>query len=206
MQQRHTQQKHDIRPIKDLIPHSLKKAHPAQTQQHADPFQAHLESTLNHNYNRAVQPQHNTLPQKGQMQEDFSPKQTRRIETSDFFSFGPFFKKTSLAWGAFGFLMGVAFWHFIGFWDLVDKALFQEAELKKTTQLTKPSKYIADKPIVKIQQTLQTSERATNHDHVACVALVIDRKRNTTYSRNCKPGVTFAKKSSVVQTAARADR
>ena len=206
MQQRYFQ-KNDIRPTKELIPHSLKKTHPSQIAEPIDPFQAHIEQNSNFNHAKPVRsenasPSH-VKPVREALSQNYPPKKSQKKNT---FSVSFSHKRTSLIWAVFGFFMGVAFWHFIGFWDLVDKAIFQDAELKKTNSLIQKEKYNTNSAVVKIQQTLQTLPSTTNNDHVACVALVIDRKQGTTSARKCKPGVTFAQKSSVVQTAARADR
>lgn len=121
-------------------------------------------------------------------------------------------KRKPILWGVVGFILGVTFWHFIGFWSLVEKAVFNEAEIGAVhksldqTQLKKPVQFVKSQDALSKDASSQRPNLQANKDHVACVALVMDRKRKETFSQPCKPGVQFAEGASEIQTAARQNR
>ncbi len=73
------------------------------------------------------------------------------------------------------FLLGIGFWHAVGFWSFVGTAL-----LGTSAESARPA-VIAEEPIQKEPPEVR-----------ACTALVLDRKRHITYSRPCEIGAAHS--------------
>lgn len=89
--------------------------------------------------------------------------------------------------GAVCFLLGVGFWHAVGFWGFIGTAVFG------TGSDGSPAAIAAEQPV---QQ-----KRPEVH---ACTALVLDRKRNITYSRPCEIGAAHSIRTMPLQATYRA--
>lgn len=193
----------EIRPIEDLISTTVGYQPQKKREERGPAFDTKRYK------NPAAQQQKSFLGDNQVHQKSKTLNRSRdHLANKDHLAYRETKRKSSLApllWGSIGFVIGISFWHFIGFWSLVDKAIFQDPERQTLSRL------LEQKPLLeksqKSQENLPKQVQAVqaHNDHIACVALVIDRKRNETFSQPCRPGIKLTHSTSEVRTAARAN-
>lgn len=89
------------------------------------------------------------------------------------------------SWIAIGFLAGALFWHLVGFWNFVSKAVFQ-SDNNPVATAAKPSEPPPVQPL-----TVAVNTRGAKAGKAStCVVLVLDRLGGTTRQAPC-PAKTF---------------
>jgi hypothetical protein len=81
--------------------------------------------------------------------------------------------RSGLRFGALGFLLGIAFWHSVGFWHLLERTLDRPAERPGESGPRKAGRVAGD----------VTTSTAIDPD--ACVALVLNRLTGETAAEPC---------------------
>jgi len=89
------------------------------------------------------------------------------------------------SWVAFGFLAGVVFWHLVGFWDFVSKAVFRTGPDAPVTVTAKAVVPPPVKPLV-----AGNARTPAGAHKPSCVVLVLDRIGGATRQAAC-PAKTF---------------
>ncbi|MGH1352760.1 MAG: hypothetical protein ACRBBN_18435 [Methyloligellaceae bacterium] len=110
-------------------------------------------------------------------------------------------------WGLLGFAIGVAFWHFVGFWSFMEDAV-----LRTPPQQTELSNEVLQRQNIALNSRNNGTSRNTamrntlpvvNENINACVTLVMDRATKKTFAVHCKSGVRFFYRNRPLRTAAR---
>lgn len=117
--------------------------------------------------------------------------------------------KSSLAraiyWCMGGFVVGIAFWNFIGFWDFIGTVVLSSPKNKSEIELT------LQRPPLSIKK--HTASIAPDHDAARqeqlnkCVALELNREQNQTTTKPCSDTVMKAPRTTGPKlTVARGDK
>ncbi len=216
MEQRNYSDHNDIRPIEDLFGRAK--------QPPPEPY-----GTRNKFYNEY--PEQKPQPQKQQ-----SPKrQPLRAESvvgnkfeapkkREDFTLEPSIKKepkkasgasgashrSPALWGLLGFAIGVAFWHFVGFWSFMEDAVLRTPAVQQQSELSAEvlqrqniAQNSRDNGISRANAMRNTIPALPAENLKACVTLVMDRTTRKTFAVHCKSGVRFFYRNRPLRTAAR---
>ncbi len=86
-------------------------------------------------------------------------------------------------WLAAGFLLGVAFWHVVGFWNFVGTVVLNTPKDRSAFELAITRAGEAKPAPTEISAAEAEARRDARH----CTALVIDRATNIARARPCRP-------------------
>lgn len=118
-------------------------------------------------------------------------------------------RRSYLAWGLLGFLLGAVFWHVVGFWDFLGGIVYkrqQEATIIERVLTMNFAEAEEDRPLVERER--QAHQMAQN-----CTTLVFDRVAGSTTARPCVVIIRNVSEDAdsgapveVLRTSARLDR
>ncbi len=203
MEQRNYTDHNDIRPIEDLF--GGKKTPPPEPYNSGKRFYDELPEPKPQPQSQPLraQPVVGNSYNKPGVREDFTLEPPEKKLTGKRHASPKVGHRSPALWGLLGFAIGVAFWHFVGFWNFMEDAVLRTPN---------PQQSQLSASVLQRQNHAQNTQTNSNNVAIpipvtenlnACMTLVMDRNSRQTFAVQCKPGVRFFYRNRALQTAAR---